>query len=141
MQLIGMARLGRDAEMRHTQDGTAVCSLSLAYNHGRKGQDGKRPTQWVDAALWGKQAETLQQYLVKGKQVCVTLNDVRIETYQGRNGEGFKLCGNVTNIELVASGDAPADRPAAPASAPRQQAPAAAPRLQSPPIDDEEIPF
>jgi single-strand DNA-binding protein len=143
MQLIGMARLGRDAELRHTQDGTAVCSLSLAYNHGRKGPDGKRPTQWVDASLWGKQAESLQQYLVKGKQVCVTLNDVRIETYQGRNGEGVKLCGNVTNIELVAgSGDAPA----APAPAPRQQAPAPAPRPAPAPAqtgfaDDDDIPF
>ena len=59
MQMIGLARLGRDAELRTTQSGEKVASLSLAFNWGMKGQDGNRPTQWVDGSLWGKRAEVL----------------------------------------------------------------------------------
>ena len=47
MQLIGLARLGRDAEIRFTNDGEPVASLSLAFEHGRRGTDGKRTTQWA----------------------------------------------------------------------------------------------
>ena len=76
MKAFGLARIGRDAEIRHTAGGDAVASLSLAFTYGRKGEDGKRPTQWVDASLWGKRAEALAQYLTKGSLVAVTPEDV-----------------------------------------------------------------
>jgi len=100
-----LMRLGRDAEIRTIPSGESVCNLSLAYNYGKKGSDGNRPTQWVDGSLWGKQAEVLAQYLVKGKMVCVTLDDLHIETFQGRNGEGHKLAARVVNIELAGGGE------------------------------------
>lgn len=103
MQLIGLARLGRDAELRTTQSGEKVASLSLAFNWGMKGQDGNRPAQWVDGSLWGKRAEALIDYLVKGQQVVVTIDDPHIEEYQGRNGTGVKLAGRVSQIELAGS--------------------------------------
>ena len=71
MKAFGLARIGRDAEIRHTAGGDAVASLSLAFTYGRKGEDGKRPTQWVDASLWGKRAEALAQYLTKGSPAMV----------------------------------------------------------------------
>ena len=64
--MIGLARLGRDAEIRTTSQGDSVATLALAFSYGRKGSDGNRPTQWVDAALWGKRAEALAPYLTKG---------------------------------------------------------------------------
>ena len=101
-QLIGLARLGRDAELRSTQDGTPVASLSLAMDY-RAGRE--KATQWVDGALWGKMAETLAQYLVKGKLVCVTLDDVHIEEFQRRDGgSGTKLVGRVSKLELAGGG-------------------------------------
>jgi len=104
MILTGLARLGRDAELRYTQGGDAVSNLSLAYNYGMKQQDGNRPTQWVEASLWGKQAEALQPYLVKGGQVVVTLRDVRMESFQRQDGStGMKLVGTVLQIELAGS--------------------------------------
>lgn len=103
MRLIGVARLGRDAEVRFTPNGTAVANLSLAFNYGMKDQSGNKPTQWVDASLWGKVAEALSEYLRKGQQVFVDCDDVHIETYQGRNGEGHKLVARVQSIELVGS--------------------------------------
>ena len=49
----------------------SASNLALAFNYGRKDDQGQRPTQWVDAALWGKLAESLKQYLIKGKQVTI----------------------------------------------------------------------
>lgn len=129
-QLIGVARLGRDAEVRHTPNGDTVTNLSLAFNYGRKGDDGKRPTQWVDAALWGQRAEKLAEWLVKGQQVYVVVDDVHIETYDLRDGgQGSKLAGNIQTIEFAGSppqsaGGDGAQRQAAPSRAP---APARAP--------------
>lgn len=123
-QLIGLARIGRDAEVRYTNTGDPVASLSLAFSYGRKGPDGKKPTQWVDAALWGRLAEALAPYLTKGTQVYVLLDDVHVETYQQRDGsQGVKLAGKVATIEL-ASGQAA--RPAEQESRPHQAKPAAA---------------
>src|SRR6266404_818822 len=111
--LSGLARIGRDAELRATA-GDSVANVSLAFSYGRK-VDGKRPTQWVDASIWGKRAEAIVPYLLKGAQIAVTLNDVHIETYQGKNGEAFKLVGNITEIELAGGGQSQSAQAAKPA--------------------------
>lgn len=144
MRLIGVARLGKDAEVKFTQSGTAVANLSLAYNHGMKGADGKKPTQWVEASLWGKQAEALAEWLVKGQQVFVDCDDVHIETYEGRNGTGHKLVARVQSLELVggapqSTGAPQGQRPAAQPQGQQRQAPAARPAPQT--DMDEDIPF
>ena len=94
-------RIGNEPTIRYTQKGDAVMGLSLAYAYGRKGDDGKKPTQWIDASLWGKQAESLAPYLVKGGQIVATIDDLHIEEYEGRNGAGHKLAGRVVNLELI----------------------------------------
>lgn len=119
MKSFGIARIGRDVEVRFTAQGEAVASLSLAFSYGRKGQDGKQPTQWVEASLWGKRAEALLPYLRKGDQIGVTLEDVHIETYQGRNGEGHKLAARVLDVQLIGGqggqgGQSSPAKPAAP---------------------------
>jgi single-strand DNA-binding protein len=100
MKTIGLARLGRDAELRYMPDGTPVANLALAVNYGKRGEDGNRPTQWIDASLWGKAAESLAEFMVKGSLHCFTLSDIHIETYEGRNGTGYKLVARVDGVEL-----------------------------------------
>lgn len=121
-KMFGLARLGRDAEIRTTSQGESVATLALAFSYGRKGSDGNRPTQWVDAALWGKRAEALAPYLLKGGLVSVSLEDVHIETFKGKNGPGHKLAARVVDVELASpkqAGAAPAPRQApAPRPAP-----------------------
>lgn len=125
MPMTELFTIGRDAELRDVR-GTAVCNLSLAYTYGQKDQTtGKKPTQWVDAALWGKRAEALAPYLTKGGLVSVVLEDVHIETFDGKNGPGHKLAARVVDVELAS----PKQPSAAPAPAPRpapRQAPAPA---------------
>lgn len=101
MILTGTARLGRDAEMRATQGGDSVANFNVAFNYGRKDNNGNRPTQWVRCTLWGKQAEALTPYLLKGQQVTVVLRDVHLEEFDGQNGRITSLCGTVSDIELV----------------------------------------
>lgn len=103
MILTGNVRLGRDAEVRTTGGGTSVANIAGVYEYGRKGDDGKKPSQWIDAALFGKQAEAMAPYLKKGTVVSVTLDDVHLESYQGKTGTVSKLCGKVINIGFAPS--------------------------------------
>jgi single-strand DNA-binding protein len=67
-----VGRLTRNAELKYTNNGSAVSKFSIAINQRRKKDD-----QWVDEShffdivLWGKTAESLNQYLVKGKQIGI----------------------------------------------------------------------
>ncbi len=58
--------LGKDSELRHLQDGTPVCSFSVADSMGKD-----KASIWWNCALFGKRGESLQQYLTKGQQVTV----------------------------------------------------------------------
>lgn len=140
MKAQGLARIGRDAEVRFTTGGEAVASLSLAFSYGKKDQTtGKRPTQWVDAALWGKRAEALAPYLTKGSQVVAYLDEVHIETFTKSDGtQSTKLAARVTDIELIASGE-----PAAPRQQPPAQRPAPAKASTGSGFDDmdDDVPF
>lgn len=106
-----LCRIGNDPEVRFIPSGTAVMSLSLAYSYGQKGADGKKPTQWVEAVWWGKQAEAIQPYLHKGDQITVSLDEVHNEMYPKKDGtEGVKMTGKVVGFDFVANGKP--DRPA-----------------------------
>lgn len=98
--LSGLFRLGRDAEVRSV-NGDSVANLSLAYNYGRKEGD-SRPTQWVEAALWGKRAESLAPYLKKGSQIDAILTDVHVQEYDKKDGtKGVKLSARILELEFA----------------------------------------
>ena len=138
-QLFGLARLGRDCELRSTQDGTPVANLSLAMDY-RAGRE--KATQWVEGALYGKQADALAQYLVQGKLVCVTLDDVHIEDYPKRDGtSGTKLVGRVSKLELAGGGRDDGERtaPQVQRQAPKPEPKASAGGFDD--MDDLDVPF
>lgn len=158
MQAFDTFRIGNEPELRYTSGNnpTAVINLSLASEYGRKDpQTNRRPTQWVDATLWGNMAEALAPYLIKGSQVTCTLDDLHIEEFQRANngGTGFKLAGRVSNLKLV--GNAPQQQggqhpqtQAARQPAPRQQQHSQQQRPQQQPAPqqdfddfDDQIPF
>ena len=101
----GVFRIGNDPAVRITTGGDPVINLSLAANYGRPGEDGKRPTQWYDASLWGKRAEALAPYLKKGDRIYVVMNDVHIETYQKNGQDVPKLVAKINDVELIGSGE------------------------------------
>lgn len=139
-QLFDVARIGRDAELRYTSGDNpqAVVGLALACEWGRK-VDGKRPTQWVEGSLWGKQAEALAPYLLKGQQVSITVDDVHIEEYESQGAKRSKLVGRISNIKLV--GSAPGGQQSA--AKPAQQKQESKPNQPAPNYDDfnDDVPF
>lgn len=94
-------RLGRDAEM-HTMRGTGdpVLNFSVAVDIGTRDNP---KTQWVECALFGKRAEALQKYLVKGVKVTVT-GRVSLEqftsTKDGQTKTSMKLSVNEIDMHL-----------------------------------------
>ena len=72
-KLIIIGRLGRDPEMRYTQDGTPVTSFSVATDRRLTDPSGQQQqkTTWFRVSAWRKQAEVCNQYLTKGKLVMV----------------------------------------------------------------------
>lgn len=133
----GLARIGKDAEVRFTPGGAAVANVSLAFTYGKKGEDGKRPTQWVDASLWGQRVESLAPYLTKGKQIVAYLEDVHIQTYtKGDGTSASKMAARIADLEFVAGGEQTEPR-----QAPRQQAPKQAPADSGFDDFDSDVPF
>lgn len=134
-----LCRIGNQPEIRFTPGGDAVLNLSLAFNYGRKGEDGKRPTQWLEASIWGKQAEAVQSYLHKGDQISVSVDDIHIETYEGKNGTGTKLVGRIVSFDFVSGKrDSEAQEPRQSNPAPAVNPPAAGKSFDN---FDDDIPF
>ncbi len=88
-KVILVGNLGRDAELRYTPGGAAVATLSLATTETWNDKEGQRQekTEWHRVVLWGKQAETLSQYLQKGKQIYI---EGRLQTRQWDDKDGNK---------------------------------------------------
>src|ERR671918_2622438 len=79
-KVILVGNLGRDAEVKVTASGQSVASFSIATTETwTKDGEKKEKTEWHRIVLWGRQADTLQPYLTKGKQIYV---EGRLETRQ-----------------------------------------------------------
>jgi single-strand DNA-binding protein len=96
-----VGRLTRDAELKYTAGGQAVCKFSLAVNRRRKnGDQWEDEVNYFDVVLWGRQGESLNQYLVKGKSVGVE-GELRQDRWQedGQNRSKVEIVAN--NIQLL----------------------------------------
>lgn len=73
-KLTFIGNAGRDPEMRYLQDGRAVTSLSVASNRkwtDKATNEQKEETTWFRVSVFGNQAEAVNQYVTKGRQVLV----------------------------------------------------------------------
>ncbi len=96
-----LIRLGRDAELRSTQNGKQLLSFAGAYDIGFG--DNKK-TQWIDCTLWGDRAAKVQQYMVKGAQVVITGDDLELEIYQKNDGtQGAKIKCRIVSFDFAGS--------------------------------------
>ena len=87
-KVILVGNLGRDAELRYTPGGAPVATLNLAttevWNDKASGQKQEK-TEWHRIVLWGKSAESLSEYLTKGKQIFV---EGRLQTRKWQDKDG-----------------------------------------------------
>jgi len=88
-KVILVGNLGRDSELRYTPGGAAVATLNLATTEVWNDRNNQRQekTEWHRVIVWGKQAESLQEYLTKGKQIYV---EGRLQTRQWDDKDGNK---------------------------------------------------
>ena len=79
----------RDAELRYTPGGAAVATINMATTEvwNDKGGQRQEKTEWHRVVLWGKSAESLAEYLIKGKQIYV---EGRLQTRQWDDKDGNK---------------------------------------------------
>ena len=87
--VIIMGRLTRDPEMRRTQNGTAVASLTLACDRDFKPKSGEKETDFIDVVVWGKTAEFAANYFTKGRMVIVE-GRLQVRGWQDKDGNKRK---------------------------------------------------
>jgi single-strand DNA-binding protein len=100
--LIG--RLTRDAELKYTNSGLPICKFSLAINRRRKVDDAwTEEANFFDVTLFGRLGETLQQYMVKGKQIAVE-GELRQNRWEQDGQPRSKVEVVASNIQLLGGG-------------------------------------
>jgi single-strand DNA-binding protein len=88
-KVILVGNLGRDAELRYTPGGAPVATINMATTEVWNDKSGQKQekTEWHRVVLWGKTAESLSEYLTKGKQIYV---EGRLQTREWNDKDGNK---------------------------------------------------
>ena len=136
-----VGNLGRDAELRYTPGGAALANLSVATTEVWNDRSGQRQekTEWHRVVVWGKQAETLQEFLLKGRQVYV---EGRLQTRKWDDRDGNTRYTTEVRADRVVllgrrdgdGGSRSSDRPERPEAQP-------APAMDGPAPAPDDIPF
>ncbi|MBU8932593.1 MAG: single-stranded DNA-binding protein [candidate division Zixibacteria bacterium] len=138
-KVILVGRLGKDPELKYTTSSRAVVNFSLATNERWTSQDGQKQekTTWHNIVAWGKQAEVINEYCRKGKQLYI---EGRIDNRSWDKDDGTK--GYISEV-VVQNFQFLGDRDdASGASRPAASAPAAgAPPEPKNAADDDDLPF
>ncbi len=135
-RVILMGNLTRDPQLRYLPSNTAVCEFGLATNRRWRDKDGnqKEETCFVDVSAFGRQAETINQYVTKGRPILIE-GHLRFDSWTGQDGQKrSKLSVVVDNFQFVgARGDQPAG-----AGAPQERS--APPAETAPPMGADDAP-
>ncbi len=152
-RVILMGNLTRDPQLSYTPNNTPVVEFGVATNRRWRGQDGqdREETCYTQCSMFGRQAETFNQYMSKGRPVLI---EGRLKFDQWETPEGQKrsrLSVVAERFTFVGSGGGgggggprqgapPAQQPASAGPAPEQPAPSDD-EGGPPPPSDEDIPF
>ena len=139
--VIIVGRLTRDAELKYTGSGMALCNFSVAVNRRvKKGDQWTDEASFFDLTLFGKTAENLNKHLVKGGQVAVqgSLKQDRWE----KDGQRFSKIGIFAeNVQLLGGGKQSGQGQSAPAQPQRHAEPNHGADDFDPHAYEEDVPF
>lgn len=108
-----IGNLGKDPELKHTQSGKAVCTLTVATSE----QEGeKEHTEWHDVVVWEKRAEACAKYLTKGSKVGVR-GRIRTRSWESNNQKHYRKEIIAQEVEFLSAPKEGAKNNAAPAAA------------------------
>lgn len=119
-------QLGKDSEVKFLQSGDAICNFSIADSQGKD-----KPTIWWNCALFGKRAESLSKYLLKGQSVTV-VGSVSEREWVDKDGNKRKQFDVRVNEVALQGGKKESNQSSQPAQRQNEQ---------SSNFDDLEIPF
>ena len=90
--------LGRDNELRHTPNGDCVVSFSVGV---KSGYGKNESTTWANCSMFGKRAESVAPYLIKGQLVGIT-GEATLREYDRKEGtKGYSLDVRVNDLTLL----------------------------------------
>ena len=105
-RVILIGRCSRDAELKYTSGGMAISNIALAVNRRvKKGDQWTEEVSFFEVTLWGKTAEGLSKYLLKGKPIAVE-GELRQERWQKDGQSRSKVVISASNIQLLGGNDA-----------------------------------
>jgi len=130
-----LVRIGRDAELKFTNSGTAILEINAVYDIGF---GDKKESQWIRLAMFGQRAEKLQAHFTKGTQILVHADDIKARAYMAKSGEaGCSLEAKLVDFQF-AGGSQQAQQPMQQAQHPQQQV---SQQQYGDDFMDQEIPF
>jgi single-strand DNA-binding protein len=100
-KVILIGNLGRDPELRYTQNGQPVANFSLATSENwtdKSSGEKVEKTEWHRIVVWGRTAEHCSQYLAKGRTVYI---EGRLQTRDWEDKEGQKRSTTEINAQTV----------------------------------------
>lgn len=145
-KVILVGNLGRDPEMRYTQNNVAVCSFSIATSETYKDRNsGEKITQteWHNIVLWRGLAETAEKYLRKGSSVYID-GKIRTRKWEDQQGQTRYTTEIIADtMQMLDRRDNNSDHPAAPATPTPASATTATatPAPESPAQAPDDLPF
>lgn len=84
VELVG--RMVKDPELKHVvENDKKVCNFTLAVNRPFVNSNGEREADFIPVVVWGKIAETICNYMKKGRQISV-IGRLQIKRYEGKDG-------------------------------------------------------
>ncbi|WDF63369.1 single-stranded DNA-binding protein [Flavobacterium sp. KACC 22763] len=102
VQLIG--NVGNDPEIKTLESGRKVAHLTIATNEIYRNDKGEKveQTEWHRITAWGKTAEIIEKFVVKGKEIAVE-GKLTHRSYDDKNGEKRYITEVVVNEILLLS--------------------------------------
>lgn len=109
-RVILVGNLTRDPQLRYLPNNTAVCEFGLATSRRWRDQEGNQREDvcFVDVSAFGRQGETINQYMAKGRQILIE-GRLRFDSWTGQDGQKrSKLSVVAENFQFLGSrGDQP----------------------------------
>jgi single-strand DNA-binding protein len=104
-------RLTKDAELKYTNGGMAIATLSLASNRSvKKGDKWEDEANFFECTMFGKSAEAVKQYLTKGQQVSIS-GELRQERWEKDGQKNSRVTIIVNHLQLVGGKQTHEDKP------------------------------
>jgi single-strand DNA-binding protein len=102
-KVILMGNLTRDPQLKYLPNNNPVCECGLAVNRRWRDRDGNQREEvcFVDLSVFGRQAETMNQYMSKGRPILIE-GRLKYDTWTGQDGQKrSKLSVVVENFQFV----------------------------------------